>query len=49
MFSVDAYLEAEKALRKECDDMVDNGELTVDEAEFRFMMRRDEILEAMPD
>lgn len=49
MFSVDAYLEAEKALRKECDDMIDNGELTEDEAEFRFMMVRDEILESMPD
>lgn len=49
MFSVDAYLEAEKALRKECDDMIDNGELTEDEAEFRFMMCRDEILMAMPD
>lgn len=49
MFDVDTYLEAEKELRKECDDMIENGELTVDEAEFRFMIRRDEILEAMPN
>ena len=49
MFDVDTYLEAEKELRKECDDMIENGELTVDEVEFRFMIHKNEILEAMPD
>lgn len=49
MFNTNAYLKAEKKLRGECDDMIRSGELTVDEAEFRFMMRRDEILEAMSE
>lgn len=43
------YLEAERELRDECDRMIANGELTVDEAEFRFLMVRDEILETMGD
>ena len=42
-----AYLEAERELRDECDEMVRNGELSVDDAEFRFQMVRDEILESM--
>lgn len=49
MFSVNAYLEAEKRLRKECNDMVVNGELSQEDADFRFMMIRDEILATMPD
>ena len=49
MFDVAAYLEAEKELRKIYDDMVENGELTEDDAEFRFMMVRDDMLEEMPD
>lgn len=42
-----AYLEAERELRKECDEMVLNGELSEEDAEFRFQMVRDEILESM--
>ena len=42
-----AYLEAERELREECDDMVLNGELSEEDAEFRFQMVRDEILESM--
>ena len=42
-----AYLEAERELRDECDEMVRNGELSEDDAEFRFQMVRDEILESM--
>ena len=39
--------EAERELRKECDEMVINGELSEEDAEFRFQMVRDEILESM--
>ena len=42
-----AYLKAEGELRKECDEMVINGELSEEDAEFRFQMVRDEILESM--
>ena len=42
-----AYLEAERELRKECDEMALNGELSEEYAEFRFQMVRDEILESM--
>ena len=42
-----AYLEAEKELREECDEMVRNGELSEEDAEFRFQMVRDEILESL--
>ena len=42
-----AYREAERELRNECNELVRNGELTQDEADFRFMMVRDEILESM--
>ena len=42
-----AYLKAERELRKECDEMVINGELSEEDAEFRFQMVRDEILESM--
>ena len=42
-----AYLEAERELRAECDEMVRNGELSEEDAEFRFQMVRDEILESM--
>ena len=43
----EAYKAAEDRLRKECDEAVQSGEMTEDEAAFRFMMVRDEILEAM--
>lgn len=49
MFDAAAYLEAEKTLREVYDDMVKNGELTEEEADFRFMMARDDMLETMPD
>ena len=49
MFEVSVYLEAEKELRKMYDDMVESGELTEEEAEFRFMMTRDDMLEDFPD
>ena len=42
-----AYQEAEQDLRNECNELVRNGEMTQDEADFRFMMVRDEILESM--
>lgn len=42
-----AYREAERELREECDEMVRNGELSEEDAEFRFQMVRDEILESM--
>ena len=41
------YKDIENNLRAECDHMVANGELTQEEADFRFFMVRDEILESM--
>lgn len=43
------YKELEKNLRAECDQMVADGELTQEEADFRFFMVRDEILESMSE
>lgn len=43
------YKVLEANLRAECDQMVTNGELTPEEADFRFWMVRDEILESMPE
>lgn len=39
------YKVLETNLREECDQMVEDGELTQEEADFRFWMVRDEILE----
>ena len=41
------YKELEQQLRQECDQMVADGELTQEEADFRFIMVRDEILDSM--
>ena len=43
------YKEIERDLRSECDQMVVDGELTQEEADFRFFMIRDEILESMSE
>lgn len=43
------YKMAEEELRKECDRMVEEGELTQEMADFRFYMVRDEILEEMEE
>ena len=36
-------------LRSECDEMVQNGECTQEWADFRYSMKKDEILMDMPD
>lgn len=41
------YQKADSALREECNRQVEDGELTQEEADFRFYMVRDEILESM--
>ena len=41
------YKELENDLRKECYQMVVDGELTAEEAYFRFSMKRDEIWESL--
>lgn len=38
------YLAAEKSLREECNQMVEDGDLSQDDADFRFFMVRDEML-----
>ena len=43
------YKELERNLRSECDQMVADGELTQEEADFRFFMVRDEILESLSE
>ncbi|EXG87791.1 hypothetical protein K413DRAFT_4691 [Clostridium sp. ASBs410] len=43
------YKKACEELQKECDEMVENGELTEEMANFRYYMVRDEILYAMPE
>lgn len=43
------YKKLENDLYEECRKMVTNGELTQEEADFRFMMVRDEILESMEE
>ena len=45
----EGYKELERNLRAECDQMVADGELTQEEADFRFMMVRDEILEGISE
>ena len=44
MNDTDLYFEQEKELREECDRMVTDGELTEEEANFRYFMMRDEYL-----
>lgn len=43
------YKELERDLRVECDQMVIDGELTQEEADIRFFMVRDEILESLSE
>lgn len=43
------YKELLEDLRRECDGMVANGELSAEDAGFRFSMVSDEILDGMPD
>lgn len=43
------YKELERDLRAECDQMIVDGELTQEEADFRFFMVRDEILESLSE
>ena len=43
------YKDMENNLRAECDQMVADGELTQEEADFRFWMVRDEILESLSE
>ena len=40
----DAYMAKEKELAEECKQAILNGEMTKNEAQFRFDMTRDEIL-----
>ena len=42
-----AYRELEKELRDECDELVRSGQMSQEDADFRFWMVRDEILESM--
>ena len=42
-----AYREAEQKLRDECDELVRTGEMSQEDADFRFLMVRDEILESL--
>lgn len=43
------YREQERQLREECDQMVVDGECSEEEANFRFLMMRDEILWSSED
>ena len=43
----EVYREAEQELRAECDELVRTGEMSQEDADFRFWMVRDEILESM--
>ena len=43
----EVYREAERELRDECDELVRRGEMSQEDADFRFLMVRDEILESM--
>lgn len=46
-FNAQVYLKMEEELWKECQEAVKNGEMTEEEAAFRFYMVRDEILWAI--
>lgn len=43
----EAYKEFEQELRDECDELVRSGEMSQEDADFRFIMVRDEILESL--
>ena len=43
----EVYKEAEQELRNECDELMRSGEMSQEDADFRFMMVRDEILESL--
>ena len=43
------YKKALADLRRECDEMVANGEISREDADFRFFMMQDDILDGMPD
>lgn len=43
----EVYREAEQELRDECDELVRMGEMSQEDADFRFLMVRDEILESL--
>ena len=43
----EVYQEAEQYLRYECDELVRRGEMSQEDADFRFWMVRDEILESL--
>lgn len=43
----EAYRKAEQELRDECDELVRMGEMSQEDADFRFWMVHDEILESM--
>ena len=45
----EVYKEILGDLRRECDEMVANGEPSEEEADFRFSMVADDILAGMPD
>lgn len=45
----DVYKEMLEDLRRECDEMVANGELSEEDADFRFSMMADDILDGMSD
>ena len=46
---VELYKAKVKALANECEEQIKNGELTEEEASFRFYMVRDDILWSMDD
>lgn len=43
----EVYREAEQELRDECDELVRRGEMSQEDADFRFLIVRDEILESL--
>ena len=45
----DIYKEMDKELYEETREQIRNGELTEEEANFRYAMVRDELLESLPD
>lgn len=46
---LEMYADLDRSLRQECDEMVERGELTREEADFRWYMVRDELLWGMED
>lgn len=41
------YQRLEQELRNECDELVRSGQMSREDADFRFLMVRDEILESL--